>query len=141
MQQAETLDLGTLDFQTTANDGARLDLRHPTTNAPTGAWLQLLGTDSDAYRAAQRAQQRDRMKQIARTRRLGVTPEEIETEALNLLVVATVGLGGFKKDGAELQFSADAARDLYKRHIWIREQADEFINDRANFLPKSASSS
>jgi len=141
MQQPETLDLGTLDFQSTANDGARLELRHPTTNAPTGAWLQLLGIDSDAYRAAQRAQQRDRLKQIARNRRLGITPEEIESEALAMLVVATVGMGGFSKDGAALQFSADTARALYKRHNWIREQADEFINDRANFLPKSASSS
>lgn len=141
MQQSETLDLGTLDFQTTANDGARLDLRHPTTNAPTGAWLQLLGTDSDAYRAAQRTQQRDRLKQIARNRRLGITPEEIEAEALSLLVVATVGLGGFSKGGAALEFSTDAVRGLYTRHNWIREQADEFINDRANFLPKSASSS
>ena len=140
MSNPEALDLDVLDFAGSAKDGARLDLRHPITNAPTGAWLQLLGTDSDTYRAAQRAVQRDRLKQIARTRRVAVSPEEMESEALQLLVVATIGMGGVVVKGQLLTYSADTVRDLYKRHHWIREQADEFINDRANFLPTSATS-
>lgn len=141
MNSPEPLDLNTLDFETSADAGARLDLYHPTTNAPTGAWLQLLGADSDVYRSAQRKLLRQRLKQIAKTRRAALTPEELEEEALDLLVVATTGFGGFTSSGTPVEFSADAVRALYKRHNWIREQAEEFISDRANFLPKSASSS
>lgn len=141
MDQPESLDLNALDFEPAAAAGARLDLHHPITNAPTGAWLQLLGADSDAYRAALRATQRARLKQAAKLRRLVLTPEELEAEALGLVVVATTGWGGFNVGGQPLEFSAEAARTLYARHNWIREQAEEFINDRANFLPKSATSS
>ena len=141
MTPPETLDLNALDFESSAAAGARLDLHHPTTNAPTGAWLQLLGVDSDAYRAALRATQRARLKQASRNKRIVLTPEELEAEALNLLVIATTGWGGFVQGGQPLDFSAEAARALYARHNWIREQAEEFVNDRANFLPKSATSS
>ena len=141
MTTPEALDLNSLDFEASANDGARLNLHHPITNTPTGAWLQLLGADSDAYRAAVRSLQRGRMKQLSRTRRVVVTPEDVESDALELLVVATTAWGGFATAGQPLTFTADAAKVLYKRHSWIREQAEEFINDRANFLPKSASAS
>lgn len=138
---SETLDLNALDFEASANAGSRLDLRHPTNNTPTGAWLQLLGADSDLYRKTMRNAQRARLKQIAKTRRPEVSPEEIEAEALALLVAATIGWGGFTVGEQPLEFSAEAARTLYTKHKWIREQAEEFVNDRANFLPTSASSS
>ena len=137
----DALDLDAVDMEGGANAGARCDLVHPTTGAPTGAWLQLLGADSDAYRERQRALQRKRMASVAKKWRLVLTPEEGEAEALDLLVAVTTGWGGLTAGGQPLAFSAEAARALYTRRRWIREQAEEFIGDRANFLPKSASSS
>lgn len=141
MNNNDVLDLDALDPQKGADQGARLDLLHPATNAPTGAWLQLLGADSDAYRSLQRKLQRRRLAQLGKGRRITLAPEELEAEALDLLVTATTGWGGLVSGGKDLPFSQDAARALYTRQHWIQEQAQEFIGDRANFLPKSASSS
>ncbi len=135
------LDLDALDMQQGADAGARMDLLHPATGEPTGAWLTLLGTDSDIYRRAQRALQRKRMARAVKSRRMAIPPEELEAEALDLLVAVTTGWGGLNAKGQPLAFSADAARAFYTRHRWAREQAEEFIGERANFLPKSATTS
>lgn len=140
-EEMTAFDPDSIDMQKGAAEGARLDLLHPGTGAATGAWLQLLGVDSDAYVARQRALQRGRLARLVVARRIKLTPEELEAEALDLLVTATTGWGGLTAGGQPLNWSPAAARDLYTRHRWIREQADEFIGDRANFLPKSASSS
>jgi hypothetical protein len=134
------LDVIEVDVQKNAEAGAQLDLLHPITNAPTGNWLTLLGADSDTYRDAQRKLQRKRLGQMAKQRRIALTPEELDAEALEILVKVTTGWHVIS-GGQALVFSAEAVRALYKRRVWVREQAEEFISDRANFLPKSASSS
>lgn len=139
--EGSTLNLDEVDTKKSAEAGARLDLLHPATNAPTGGWLQLLGTDSDAYRAAQRTLQRRRLAQAAKSRKMKLTPEELEAEAIELLVAATVGVGSIRAGAEEIVFSEQAVRALYTKYDWIREQADEFIGDRANFLTTSGSSS
>lgn len=135
------LDLAALDIEKGAETGARLELMHPTTNAPTGAWITLLGADSEAYRERQRALQRKRFDRMAKQRRMAISPEELEAEGLDLLVASTTGWGGLEQAGVPIPFSPGAARELYAKRRWIREQVEEFIGDRANFLPRSAAAS
>lgn len=140
-EQPEVLDLSALDTAKGAEQGYELTLSHPKTGEPTPMKITVLGADSDAYREKLRDFQRRRADRMNKGRRLSVTPEEIEAETLEMLVAVTTGWSGFTLDGAPLPFSGDNARTVYRRFSWIREQVDQAVGDRANFLPTSASAS
>lgn len=130
--------LAELDTCKGADAGFECQINHPTTGAPIALWITVLGTDSETYRRTLNAQTR-RMQERARKTRRPSTPEEIDEDALQLLAAVTTGWR------AELEldkgvpfpaFSKAAAVDLYRRFRWIREQVDQAVGDRANFLPR-----
>jgi hypothetical protein len=133
-------DLATLDTRKGGEDGATLDLKHPATGQPIGATIALLGADSDAYNDKMLELQRRHMERVRRNPKARRSPEELLEDAIELLVAVTTGYD-LELDGQKLSFSAMNAQKLYTRFEWIREQADEFIRDRGNFLPKAASGS
>lgn len=134
-------ELSDLDTARGAEQGYELTLSHPKTGEPTPMKITVLGADSDAYREKVREFQRRRADRMNKNRRLSVTPDEIEAETLEMLVAVTTGWSGFTLDGAALPFSGDNVRAIYRRFSWIREQVDQTVGDRANFLPKSANAS
>lgn len=133
------MDLSQLDTRAGAEEGAELVLLHPQTREPTDIVIRLRGEDSEAYQTQVREFQRKKLDQARRTRRVTATPEEIEAEALELLVVATIGWNdSLTRDGQPYPYTPANARRLYEQFPWIREQVDEFVRERANFLPRSA---
>lgn len=132
------VDLAALDTGAGAEEGRELQVRHFKTGEPIGLTLQLLGTDSATYERAVRAQQRATQDRLVANRAKRITAEEVDDNALELLVALTRGWSPFDLDGKDYPYSAANARGLYRRFRWIREQADEFAGDRANFLPRSA---
>jgi hypothetical protein len=138
---APAFDLADYDTTQGAEQGYTLTIADLKTGAPTSMKITVLGADCDAYRERQRLFQRARVDRMNKARRMTVTPEEIEAEAIELLVEVTTGWSGFKLNGADLPFTRDNVRLVYKRYGWIREQVDQAVGDRANFLPKSASGS
>jgi len=135
------MDLDTLNTRAGANAGFDVELRHPETGDKIGPTIRVMGADSDAYRDKQLEQNRGRMERAARKGRMAApTPEQMEQQGIELLVAATAGWQGLKRGGVELAFSAEAAGTLYRDFPWIREQVDEAIHTRANFLPRSATS-
>lgn len=141
--QGNGLDLSSLDTQKGAGEGFRFELRHPKTNEPlTGWWIHVLGSDSESYQEQLREFRRRRADILKRNLRASYTPEEAEAEGLELLASATRGWSDkLTLDGAPLQFSQDAAKKLYARFPWIKEQVDAAVADRANFLPGNGTSS
>ena len=138
----EKLDLSALDTKKGAEAGFEVQLTHPKTGAELPIWITVLGVDSDTYRSTLMAQQRRRMEKLRRGKRMNVTPEELEDEALDLLVTITAAWrADVDLDGKPFpSFSTTAAKALYARFPWIREQVDAAMADRANFLPGSSTS-
>lgn len=134
-------DLADYDTTQGSEQGFELTIADLKSGAPTSMKITVMGADCDAYRDRQRAFQRARVDRMNKARRMSVTPEEIEAEALELLVEVTTGWSGFQVGGAALPFTRDNVRMVYKRFGWIREQVDQAVGDRANFLPRSASGS
>ncbi|MFV1943912.1 hypothetical protein VPH49_24240 [Pseudomonas luteola] len=133
------MNLSKLNTRIAAEKGEDLHLRHPTTGEKLYTedgqpiTIRMAGTDSSIYRNA--------IKDMVRQRK-GVkttTPEQGEAFALDLLTSITLDWKNIvlSDDGEPLQFSPENARNLYAEYTWIREQADEFAGDRANFLPKA----
>lgn len=135
------MDLSTLDTKTAGEKPALLTLQHPVKETPlvndddkTPWQLQLISADSDEYNAVRRNVLTQRIRQSAKTRKPTVTAEQVEADALDMLVACTKGWSGLRLQGKPLEYTPEAARMLYTEYAWIREQADAFINDRANFL-------
>jgi len=127
-----SIDLNDLNFEKNAEIGADLELDHPVTGDPTGIVIRLAGTDSVAYRRKQREIQTKRIGQLARGKKADYSCTE--QDACDLLAACTLGWEGLIEGGEPVEFSTQAASDLYARHAWIREQVDMFVGDRANFF-------
>lgn len=148
-----SINLGVFDTKAAASKGARCVLVHPDTRKPLldehgkEAALILGGKDSEQYQKTSRAWQAHRLEAAARARRLKTVKgeqlqAEIEEHALDLLVAVTFGWENISLNAPEeLPFSPENARRLYSEGpLFVREQAEEFIDERGNFLLPSKTS-
>jgi hypothetical protein len=139
------LDLSSLDTTKAAEDGAVLEIRHPTSGAVLSngdgraVTLTLAGMDSQRARKAERQATNRRLRMGGR-RAISVTADELDNDSLDLLAACTLAWSGFAVDGSELECNAENARRLYRQFPWLREQAQQYIDDRANFLTTSQTS-
>ena len=131
------MDLATLDITKAANEGAVMEVLHPTEGTvlkdETGKpiTITLIGQDSEKVKKRQRVEMNKRLKS---GRRQTMTAEELEEQGLHLLAFCTLAWSGIKLDGQDLECSADKAVTVYQRLPWLKEQVDAFVGDRANFL-------
>lgn len=140
------MDLSSLKVQ---EDGRRLDLRHPATGEvltyderenedgtkeSKTMYLIVGSSDSEAYKKSQRKIIDRRLKQQQKFRSAKLTAAQIEEEALISLADVTYGGVVFIRN-KEMNITPGAvAFDLYKEFPWIREQANDLLEDRGAFL-------
>lgn len=120
-------------FKNGQMDRADVTIVHPVTGESTDMVITVMSMDSDEYRQIQLRLQNEQIK-YARKNRGKTTAERIQQEALDLLVAVTVGWKGIEKDGAPYPFTPDNARWLYASLPFVKEQVDEFIGERRNFI-------
>lgn len=141
-------DLAEIDTKTLSDSGKDMIVKHIGLDKPVLAKngkpvaLTLLGPDSDVYRQQTRLQVKKRLDRATDTKSLGsIDLEEADNDGLNLLVACTVGWKNvFDTAGKPVEFSKDAARELYTKYPVIREQADGFVVDRVRFIAASSES-
>lgn len=125
-------DLAKLDTTNLAEKGTALELRHPVTMEKLGASILLAGADSHIYR---NAQQKIAERRLANGVKSNVPKlDGMQAEGIDLLAICTLGWDNVILNGEAIPFSHDAAVELYTHFIWIKEQVDRFIHDRANYL-------
>jgi len=131
------MDLGKLDLITASSEGVQMELYHPVEEVSFDppVYITVVGMDSDTYQKASRDIQNKRLKRIqAKGRvRFQATAEELEQESVELLARCIVGWENIEWEGSPLTFNYENAKKLMGI-LWIREQVDTFIGDRANFL-------
>lgn len=131
------MDLSTLE---PTPDSVPVPLRHPTTAerllSDTGApiTISIVGMDSEQFRARHRAIINRR---LSAGKKAKVTAEEIEAESIDTIAACITGWQHVELDAKVLEFSKANAKVLLTRLPWLREQLDEAIADRANFLKTS----
>ena len=157
-EPVDMLDLATLDTTTASDKGARIPILHPISKEPIGIFINLLGKHSTTFRELVRERINKRIKQESLASKRGKildprTAEEVEAEALEMLVACTVGweteiYEGEGKErivketkptiffaGEHLQFNPQNALLVYSKMLWLREQVDDAIGDLENFIP------
>lgn len=128
MSQTQTIDLATLDTQASSEAGAELELAHPATGEELGIFITLAGADSSQWRRA--------VADVANRRgRKKVTAEDARRDGIEIIARCTLSWRNVRVDGEDLPCTLENAKKLYTRFNWMREQADAFCSDRANFLP------
>lgn len=136
------MDFLNLSTVKSASEGAKLHLRHPGTNAllntteGTPVTIMLRGVDAPEFQAERKAILNRRLNSGILKGKLKMSADEMENDALDLLVKCTTDWEGIEL-GGPLPFSAENAKKLYLACPWVREQADAFTEDRANFLGNS----
>ena len=139
MTKPATFDLASIDTIAACNKPHEVEIVHPVTKEKTGAFISIVGKDSDQYRAAIKAIADQSLRRDADLARRGKndTPsiDRMERQNINALVAATVGWRNVGLDGAELPFTPENARKVYERILPVREQVQEALNDLENFMP------
>jgi len=125
------LDLGVFEeSQNLAEEGQWMEVETPGGEG-TDIHLKLAGSDSSYYQKQIQTQQRKMLKK----KKFNKTPEEIENDNIELLAACTLDWQNVAYKEESLDCTKYNVRWLYKAFQLIREQIDEFIGDRSNFLP------
>src|SRR5512135_3668091 len=135
-QGGKLFDLKNLDTSEAAETGAVLEVLHPTENTPLGIRITLAGADSDIYRKFMYKATNKRVQRLKPGQGVPFTAEEQEENGLDLLATCTLAWEGVVVDGEEIPCNKENAKELYRRFPWLKEQVDQFVGDRANFLRK-----
>jgi hypothetical protein len=132
-----SFDLTELSTAKKSEDGAVLEVLHPTNDTKLGIKITVVGADSTIYRSFVNKQANAMRQKITPSRGFNMAPiEKDQEQATDLLVACTLGWEGIDMDGKKYPFSKENAKALYANpgFSWLREQVDKFIADRANFL-------
>lgn len=137
------MSLAALSPKKTAEAGVPVEIRHPKTNLPLGITITVCGTDSDTYKKIQRKQLNRRLElsQRSRNNKLTLTAEELEAESLDVLVACIKSWSQENRpeiefaDGEWLPCTPENIRRVLEELPWLKEQIDQEIGDRSNFLP------
>jgi hypothetical protein len=136
-------NLDNLDVVELANKGEVLEIIHPTTGAvltdegekagdPKNIknwFVKLLGSDSDTYRNA--IKRNFERAQGNKNKKLDI--DEAKRKAAELLAKCTTDCYIIEGDSA-IKFSKDEMVRLYLKYPFLREQCEEFMADRGNFI-------
>jgi len=138
MTKAKSFDLASLDTIAACNKPFDVEIVHPVTQEKTGVVFQVVGKDSDVYRAKIKAIANENMTREAMLSRRGKTDipniDKLEAKNIDALVAATVGWSNVELDGVPLELTPANARTVYARILPVREQVLEAINDLENFM-------
>jgi hypothetical protein len=123
---------------------AKFQPKHPGTRLPMErngqpTYLLLHGKDSPAFRKIVRAQRKRHVEELSKSRDYIPTDEQAEAEVLEVLVACTAGWENGAYKGVE-EFSPELVKTMYTEQVWLREDVDRYIGDRANFLAPSKGS-
>lgn len=152
-----TINLADLNAATASETIFDLELKHPTTDAPLGLFIQIIGSQSEKVRAISNRQSNAIIKDNFKAQRGGkepaITVETSQKRSAELAAAATVGWYAQepakpgekpkREDGLpfgekRLMFSEEEAVRLYSdpAYAWLAKQVDDAVGDLANFLTK-----
>jgi len=144
-------NLSDLNLSDEADHGSKMSVLHPVNRTPLIAadgepvTLTLVGTESDIYINTVNKNRDDNIEELRRRAKFSSAADDYK--GAKLLAKCTLGWHGIPKgwlDGSKdedvAEFSYDNAVMLYNNRgvRWLREQADEYIADRSNFLKASS---
>jgi hypothetical protein len=124
------LDLAKTNVAEAAEAGVEFELVIPKSKVATGAFIKVRGPESKTVRDYSRKAYTEMQARDSLARKRGKEPEQItleeaETMAINSAVIRVIGWRGITESGKEILFTEEAAREIFRKHPWIRDQVME----------------
>lgn len=126
------MDISKLDTRKACNIPTPLELLGPNGEL-LGVQVVLLGVDSDAYREAYRKQQDQIMRTMMRNRSGGLSGDDRDRFADELLCSCIVSWSGLEENGKDFPCNRENILRLLHHSGDIRKQIEETVNDRSFF--------
>lgn len=128
------MDLGKLDLNKAANEGAWITLKHPATGDDLSGKIKVVGKDSTKFLQLSEEYRRKTLDDMKSNKTMAQRMESAQEQSDAILVACTIDWEGMMLDGQDLAFNEANVKMVYQRFTWIKEQVDIAIADRANFL-------
>lgn len=131
----DSLDLG--DIQDNLMGMAIMQVRHPVSGKLTGASISLFGPDSVE---SQELDARLADKRLGRIQQRGgqkISATELNEMQMEKLVGLTHEINNFNVKGEPYASTKTNIYALYHKNAWLREQVQDFLEDRRNFFKES----
>lgn len=130
------MDLSTLKIDSEAAD---LVLNNPKTGEKTDMVLHCVGTDSEQFKAIDRALAKKRMLDAQKKGGMKRVIQQadfadIEEDDCQRLAACITGWKNIFENDAELEYSQKNCIHILKEYPWIKDQVTEFVSERANFI-------
>lgn len=143
MAKANAFDAASLDTTAACNKPFEVEIKHPTSGESAGMFINVLGSEGDAYQARVRtlANETLRRQAMGKSALADATLDKLEQKNIDALVAATVSWRSVDDPdhislrGERLEFNPANARKLYTEIKPIRDQVAEAINNLGNFMP------
>lgn len=126
------IDFAQYDTSSIAEEGSWMEVEF--NGEKIGARIKLNGTDSKSFRDLVRARAREQMARRNKSPDLS----QAEDQAVKTLARCTLDWEGVGENGNMLDCTFENVCHIYGKYLWLREQVDIFMADRANFLPDAA---
>lgn len=128
------MDLATLDLTKASNDGAWITLKHPATGEELSGKIKIVGKDSTKFTQLSEEFKRKTLDDMKSNKTMAQRLENAQEQSDAILVACTLDWADMMLDGKDLPFGEANVKMVYSRFVWIKEQIDVAIADRANFL-------
>lgn len=140
-KKVEGFDLRSVRTVDMANEGVEMEITHPGTGSGMGMFLVVHGEDSEHHkRALSKVAQRKEKEQRTRGR-TRITHEDIQYGMLVTALECTSSWRNMVEDEKAVEFNRANLRRVLTEYWFITEQVNAFLNDRANFIPASSTTS
>jgi hypothetical protein len=134
-------DIANFDTVASSEEGSVMEVRNPRTGEVLrhedgrAFTITFRGKDSESFRNLARNQQDRRMAAVRRTQ-APILSAVIERDDIELITAATlkwdIVLAGQAPKSDPKEYRA-----AYTKYLWLKEQGDEFVGVRANFIKES----
>lgn len=128
------MNLDEFDLASQGEAGYTFTLRHPITNKELDAKITVKGAESPTFKNATNAAVERGRAWIKANHGKDRPQAELDSEGSDILAAVTVGWENIDANGKPLEFSKDAAKELYLKFDWIAEQVRTAVYTRSNFF-------
>lgn len=140
-KKKEGFDLLSVRTVDKSNEGVEMEILHPSERTGMGMFLIVHGEDSDNYKRSLGKVAARKEKQQRQTGKIRINHEDIEFGMLQTALECVSNWRGVVEDGKKLEFTRPNLKRILTEYWWITEQVTQYVNDRANFMPDSQTSS
>jgi hypothetical protein len=125
------MDLAKLEM----NDTFNVEIVLPD-GSPTDLVIEVCGIDSPLFKKCSLQRQNKSLQGMKRGKQKVMSAEELEQRDYDTIVSCTVGWSGFERGDKAIEFNTENVEAIYREHGFIKDQVNEAIADRVNFMKR-----